>query len=497
MEKKKHKTISEYSQRIDSTDRNDWQHLTDPVLLHIFSYLDKHELNSVCRTCKKWYRIAQDESLWKELTYRNLGCRYPRHDVSWKSELKRLTYHAPIHLHQTCEGHLDEIYYVCFSNSGKLIATCGADGIVKVWKYGHTTALLHSRQVVDTPSYANYVEFNEAETHLIMNCMMREDSEEESQAALAVLAIEKGLAVVAARHSWFSYFRGTWLTSDTFLLADVSTYFFSNDNVKLVSCKFYEEELENPELYKRPLVENLTDDNVELWSLLEMINDGYRPHLVKVIEWSKWNRDSPIERMASSLPGERVVIIYQQSLEWDIVHRLVFYKVDIYSETPSVTEPIKIIMINSECVGVNLSADHRYAVYNSRRICVDGWYEQDVDTMVINLANIGEKPEVFEGNKSLEKSAKLFYLFPSISSDFLASGSEQDVAFLWDRHSKHVIATLPHTLPDAKNGVGAVAFHPHDPEVLISVADDCRVRIWTSKNRERQFKLQSDIPNCE
>ncbi|XP_062591806.1 F-box/WD repeat-containing protein 5-like isoform X1 [Saccostrea cucullata] len=483
---------------IDSADENCWEHLTDPVLLHIFSYLDKNELNNVCRTCKNWYRIAQDESLWKELTYRNLGCRYSRHDVSWKSELKRLTYHAPTHLHQTCEGHVDEIYYVCCSNSGKFLATCGADGIVKVWKYGPNTELLHSSQVVDPPSYANYVEFNEAETHLIVNCMMREEGG--LQVALAVLAIEKGLAVVAARQSWFPNFRGTWLTNDTFLLADVLAYFFSNDNVKLVGCKFYEEELENPELYERPLLENLTDDNVELWTLLEMVRDEYRPHLVKVIEWSKWNQDSPIERVETSRPGDRVVIIYQQSLEWDIVHRLVFYKVDIDCETPSVTEPIKIIMINSGCLGVNLSADHRYVVYNLRRVCIDGdnsWYEKDVDTMVINLANIGEKPEVFEGNKSLEQSATIFYFFPSISSDFLASGSEQDVAFLWDRHSKHVIATLPHTLPDPKNGVSAVAFHPRDPEVLISVADDCRIRIWMSKNRERQFKQQSDIPDCD
>jgi WD40 repeat protein len=29
---------------------------------------------------------------------------------------------------------VDEIYYVCFSNSGKLLATCGADGSVKVMK---------------------------------------------------------------------------------------------------------------------------------------------------------------------------------------------------------------------------------------------------------------------------------------------------------------------------------------------------------------------------
>ena len=44
-------------------------------------------------------------------------------------------------------------------------------------------------------------------------------------------------AVVAVRHAWFPNFRGTWLSDNTFLNADVLAYFFSNDNVKLVACE--------------------------------------------------------------------------------------------------------------------------------------------------------------------------------------------------------------------------------------------------------------------
>ncbi|XP_048751978.2 F-box/WD repeat-containing protein 5-like [Ostrea edulis] len=467
----------------------DWENLTDPILLAVFSFLDKHELNSICRTCKNWYRIAQDESLWKRLIFRNFGCRYSRHDESWKSELKRLTYHVPKRLHQTCLGHVDEIYYVCFSNSGKLIATCGADGSVKVWQYGNNTELLQSRQVLDRPSYANYVEFNEAETQVLVNCIVRVD--EDMQAILAVLSIEKGLAIVAARNSWFPNFRGTWLHNDTFLIADVLAFFFSNDNVKLVACTFYDD-LDDSVLLERPLGEHLADDNVELRPIVEMERDEYRPHFVKVIDWSKWNQDNSIEHDPNSSLNEKVIIIFQQSLEWDIVHRLVFYKLDVDCEVPSVAEPMKIIVINSGCMGVQLSADHRDIVYNFRRIYVAGdnsYYEKDVHTMVINLASTGEKPEIFTENKALEEST-LFYLFPSISSDFIASGSEQDVAFLWDRHSKLVIAQLPHKLsdPNAQNGVSGVAFHPHDQEVLVSVADDCKVRIWMSANRENHLQ---------
>lgn len=69
------------------------------------------------------------------------------------------------------------------------------------------------------------------------------------------------------------------------------------------------------------------------------------------------------------------------------------------------------------------------------------------------------------------------------------SGSEQDAAVIWDRHSKCVISKLPHHLQDpaTQNGVSAVAFHPRDQEILVSVADDCKLRIWMSANRTRHL----------
>lgn len=94
-----------------------------------------------------------------------------------------------------------------------------------------------------------------------------------------------------------------------------------------------------------------------------MERDEFRPHFVKVINWSEWNRDSPTKRTEDSNDNEKVVILFQRSLEWDGVQRIVFYKADIDSEIPSVTDPIKTIFINYGCTGVQLSADHRLIVF--------------------------------------------------------------------------------------------------------------------------------------
>ena len=64
----------------------------------------------------------------------------------------------------------------------------------------------------------------------------------------------------------------------------------------------------------------------------------------------------------------------------------------------------------------------RSITYNLRTIYEDGdrsWYDREVATMVINLANLEEKPEIFSGIRSLEQSSSLLYFFPNISPDYI------------------------------------------------------------------------------
>ena len=66
--------------------------------------------------------------------------------------------------------------------------------------------------------------------------------------------------------------------------------------------------------------------------------------------------------------------------------------------------------------------DCRSITYNLRTIYEDGdrsWYDREVATMVINLANLEEKPEIFSGIRSLEQSSSLLYFFPNISPDYI------------------------------------------------------------------------------
>lgn len=103
--------------------------------------------------------------------------------------------------------------------------------------------------------------------------------------------------------------------------------------------------------------------------------------------------------------------------------------------------------------------------------------------MVIRLENTETTPEIFGENQPMESSSMSTYFFPHVSSDYVAAESDPDVIFLWDRTSHQTISKLSHRLPGQKNGVSAVAFHPRDQEVLVTVADDYKLRVWKSGNR--------------
>ncbi|XP_062598454.1 F-box/WD repeat-containing protein 5-like [Saccostrea cucullata] len=460
-----------------------WKDLTDPILLTLFSYLNVQELNNAARTCKNWCRIAQDESLWRNLTLKRLGCQYLRKEDSWKLELKRLICHVPVHLHQTCTDHVDEVYNVCFSNSGSLIATCGADGIVNIWKYGINTVLLISKKVTDDPDYVNYVEFNDAETHLLVHSTSRSL---EYDSTLAVLSIQRDIMyIVAARHSGVRHFRGTWLNNETFLNVNKSDLFPPYD-VVLTACRFHEDVFDEDDrlLSELRIPDCFSKQNVDTKDLLKIEQVGFNPDFVKVIDWSEWNSSSN-EPKDSSATNVIVIALYKQRLDRSGENGAVFYKVSLDSLESLVIEPIKTVLTNSACLGVQLSANHRYMVYNLRRLSTEGVYimhEKDVVTMVISLENTEEQPEIFCDPKPADDSLTISYFFPSVSEDLVANESEPDVVFLWDRHSHKVVSRLHH-----HTGVSAVAFHPRDQEVLASVADDKKLRIWTSLNRKESY----------
>ncbi|XP_022329396.1 F-box/WD repeat-containing protein 5-like isoform X2 [Crassostrea virginica] len=462
---------------------NDWGKLTDPILLDVFSYLDSHDLITAAQICKNWYRVSQDETLWRRLVFKRLGCSYSCPvDATWKTELKRLIYHVPVQLHQTCEEHKDEIFYVCFSSNGEMIATCGKDGYVKVWKYGSNTELLYSMQLFEDYEYINYVEFNEANTHIIAHCRPATEEILDMDSSLVIFSITKGsLCPVAVMEEVFPSFRGTWLDNQMFLSA-------SDDAVTqldLLACKFQEDDIAFSTMEDLVLTENIESKIV----LKISFEDDFSPEFVKVIDWSEWKGETSncnaSNSSVRSATSEKVVALYVSEPDNFSRNKLAFYRINLDLASPVTSEPLRTIDVT--CLGLQLSMDHRVLVCNIRRITnVDDGelhIEKDVVTMVVSMQNSETSPDMFGENFPLERPQTSKHVFPSVSPDYLATESDPDVIFIWDRRSHQVISKLSHAIPGKENGVSAVAFHPADQEVLVTVSDDCKLRIWMSRNK--------------
>ena len=67
------------------------------------------------------------------------------------------------------------------------------------------------------------------------------------------------------------------------------------------------------------------------------------------------------------------------------------------------------------------------------------------------------------------------------ASDF--SGAEDKRGYLWDRYYGVHLRCFAHS-----DVVNSVAFNPHDQEMLVTVSDDNKIKVWRSRRRMRELQ---------
>lgn len=100
----------------------------------------------------------------------------------------------------------------------------------------------------------------------------------------------------------------------------------------------------------------ITEENVETKTVLKINQLDSDPEFVKVIDWSQWNGSASYVSGVLSETKEKVLILYLNNLSHINENRLKFYRVDLDSTDPVISEPIRTIRMN--CLGLQLSADH-------------------------------------------------------------------------------------------------------------------------------------------
>lgn len=83
------------------------------------------------------------------------------------------------------------------------------------------------------------------------------------------------------------------------------------------------------------------------------------------------------------------------------------------------------------------------------------------------------------------KNITAAYKFISVSL-ICYSGAEDKHGYLWDRHYGICLAKYPHN-----DVVNSVAFNPRDSEMLVTTSDDYTIKVWRSKHRVKQLKIDN------
>ncbi|XP_068216218.1 F-box/WD repeat-containing protein 5 isoform X2 [Palaemon carinicauda] len=158
-----------------------------------------------------------------------------------------------------------------------------------------------------------------------------------------------------------------------------------------------------------------------------------------------------------------------------------------------------LIDLNGHIIGMGLSPDHRYLYVNSRpwqaNCVIDNPLSppriaEGIDLHVIDLTTLTEVGTMLRAHKAYTPNDECFFIFLDVSHQFVASGAEDRHGYIWERHYGVCLARLPH-----KDVVNAVAFNPRDPEMLVTVSDDHKIKVWRSRRKARNLNI--DLSDAE
>lgn len=92
---------------------------------------------------------------------------------------------------------------------------------------------------------------------------------------------------------------------------------------------------------------------------------------------------------------------------------------------------------------------------------------------------------------SVREAKSRLFIVSILKQDYF-SGSEDKFGYLWDRRYGIGLTKFPHD-----DVVNCAAFNPLDQEMLVTVSQDGWIKIWRSKARTIDLKIQkNEYPNA-
>ena len=165
---------------------------------------------------------------------------------------------------------------------------------------------------------------------------------------------------------------------------------------------------------------------------------------------------------------------------------------DDLSAAPVVSAPDRVVDLRGHIVGQALSPDNRQLYVNVRRWPDNAAMDFDepppiaseIEMRVIDLADLTCRDEMLTGHVGYTDSDSAFYIYLDVGDRLVASGSEDGVGRIWDRHYRCLVAKALHD-----KCVNSAVFNPRDQEMLVTGSDDHSIKIWRSRQNVRTMNV--------
>ena len=117
----------------------DWGNLNEYVLLAVFSRLSCADTLSCSLVCRRWLGVARSDGLWRQKVRATLpspaSLELSPGTSSWREEHRRLVELLPRHPSgPPTTHHRGAVTHLAFSQDGEMMATCGEDARLLVWR---------------------------------------------------------------------------------------------------------------------------------------------------------------------------------------------------------------------------------------------------------------------------------------------------------------------------------------------------------------------------
>ena len=120
---------------------SDWANITEYVLLGILSHLSTSDISRSSLVCRRWLWVARSDGLWRlkireKLSSLATRCLSPG-TSTWREEHRRMVEQVPRSPSSliSCH-HYGGVTDITFSSDGEMMATCGDDARLVVWRMG-------------------------------------------------------------------------------------------------------------------------------------------------------------------------------------------------------------------------------------------------------------------------------------------------------------------------------------------------------------------------